>query len=343
MKLKPEQLLHSLQSKKYSVYWITGDEPLLVQESADAARSYFRHDGFEDREIFNVDSEFSWEQFKASSNNLSLFSTKKVLDLRLNNLKLDQGGKAAIDNFIANNNPEFALLITSLKLDKTVLNSKWLKAHEAALALVQVWPMDRNGLVKWLSQRLNTSGIDADREALQILSQKVEGNLLAAMQEIEKLKLLINLKEGSRVSLNAKTIMQVTSDNSRFDAYDLVDAALLGDSQRCQKIIVNLRAEGVYPLLPLNAIIRELRSLSIMIGKKEVGQGLNSILQTSRVWFSRKKAVMNALQRLSSQDIWRMLHRAMEVDKAIKGASLSNPWDEISTLTLDLSGHHIFQ
>ena len=133
MKLKPEQLLHNLQSKQYSVYWITGDEPLLVQESADAARRHFRHDGFEDREIFNVHSEFSWEQFRTSSNNLSLFSNKKIFDLRLNNLKLDQDGKAAIDNFIGNNNPEFALLITSLKLDKTVLNSKWLKAHELSL------------------------------------------------------------------------------------------------------------------------------------------------------------------------------------------------------------------
>ena len=158
MKLKPEQLLQNLQSRKYSVYWIAGDEPLLVQESADLARRHFKNDGFEERQTFIVDSEFSWEHFRNSSNNLSLFSARKVFDLRLNHSKFDQGGKAAIDNFIANRNSEFALLVTSSKLDKATLNSKWFKGHESAIALVQVWPMDRHGLVKWLYRRLSSFG-----------------------------------------------------------------------------------------------------------------------------------------------------------------------------------------
>ena len=351
MKIKAENLLQSMLSNKYSTFWISGDEPLLVQESADLVRKHHRDLGFEDREIFNVDSGFDLERFKNSVNNLTLFSAKKIFELRLgkvtgkngssDKLKLGQNEKTAIDSFINSNNPDFTLIITSLKLDKTSLNSKWLKAHEHLMALVQVWPIDRNGLIKWLSRKLNALNIDADREALLVLSERVEGNLLAANQEVEKLKLLANLGNESRINLDTKTVMQVVGDNSRFDAYDLVDAALLGDSPRCQRIIANLKDEVGNPLFVLNALTRELRSLNNMIDRKESGQRVNSILQTSRIFFHRKQAVTNALQRLSSREVWSMLDKARNIDKAIKGAALQNPWDEISVLVLELGGYRV--
>ena len=351
MKVKPEQLPQTLLANKYSTFWISGDEPLLVQESADLVRKHYRKNGFEEREVFNVDSDFSIKRFTNSVNNLSLFSTKKIIEIRLDKvtgkngsadkLKLGQDEKTAIDTFLINNNPDFVLIITSVKIDRAVLSSKWFRAHESRLALIQVWPIDNKGLLKWLSQELRNSGINADNQALQILSERVEGNLLAAKQEIEKLKLLANLDEKSQVTLDTKTIMQVVANNSRFDIYDLIDTALHGDAERCQKMIANFKEEGTYPLLVLNALTRELRILNNMVLSKESGQRLNSILQTNRVFFNRKQAVTNALNRLSSNHIWRMLDKALQIDKAIKGASFSNPWDEINILVLELSGEKI--
>ena len=352
MKVKSELLPQTLLTNKYSAFWISGDEPLLVQESADFVRQHFRKSGFEEREVFNVDSDFNLERFTNSVNNLSLFSTNKIIELRLDKvngkngsadkLKLGQDEKTAIDTFLINNNPDLALIITSVKIDRAVLSSKWFKTYESLLALIQVWPIDSRGLVKWLSQELRNSGINADNQALQILSEKVEGNLLAAKQEIEKLKLLANLDGKSQITLDTKTVMQVVANNSRFDIYDLIDTALLGDSERCQKMIANFKEEGTYPLLVLNALTRELRILNNMILNKESGQRLNSILQTSRVFFNRKQAVTNAINRLSSNHIWRMLDKALQIDKAIKGASFSNPWDEINILVLELSGEKRF-
>lgn len=353
MKIKAENLTQTLLSGKYSTFWISGDEPLLAQESADLVRKHYRDTGFEDREVFNVDSDFDLERFTNSINNLSLFSAKKIFELRLGKtagkngssekLKLGQSEKTAIDRFMGANNPDFTLIITSLKLDRTLLRSTWLKEHDHLIAQVQVWPIDREGLVKWLAKKLSASRISADKEALRVLSERVEGNLLAANQEVEKLKLLANTNSNSRINLDTKLIMQVVADNSRFDAYDLVDAALLGDSRRCQKIIANLKDEGTHPLFVLNALTRELRDLNNMIGKKEIGQRVNSILQTSKIFFHRKPAVTNALQRISSREVWRMLESAQNIDKAIKGAALRNPWDEISILAMELSGYRVFE
>ena len=351
MKVKSELLPQTLLTNKYSAFWVSGDEPLLVQESADSIRQHFRKNGFEEREVFNVDSDFNLERFTNSVNNLSLFSANKIIELRLDKvtgkngsadkLKLGQDEKTAIDTFLINNNPDFTLIITSVKIDRAVLSSKWLKTYESLLALIQVWPIDNRGLVKWLSQELRNSGINADIQALQMLAEKVEGNLLAAKQEIEKLKLLANLDGKSQITLDTKTIMQVVANNSRFDIYDLIDTALLGDSERCQKMIAHFKVEGTYPLLVLNALTRELRILNSMVINKESGQRLNSILQTNRVFFNRKQTVTKALNRLSSDQIWRMLDRALQIDKAIKGASFSNPWDEINILVLELSGEKV--
>ena len=179
------------------------------------------------------------------------------------------------------------------------------------------------------------------REALQLLTDKVEGNLLAAIQEIEKLKLLANVAGAEKITLNAKTTMQVIADNSRYSVYNLIDSALLGDTARCLKILVNLKGEGVFPLIILGAITRELRVLLPLIEQKERGQGIETIIQSNRIWFNRKKAVAKALQRGTSDDTWKMLASARKIDQSLKGVSSTNPWDEISFLILNLCGQKI--
>lgn len=338
MKLKAEQLARNLKQQLLPVYWLSGDEPLLMQESADLVRQYLREQGYGDREVFNVDRSFSWDGFNQASSNLSLFAERKIIELRLSSSKLDDTGRSALQAFLSEEQTDVIVLISSPRLEKGTMNSKWFKAIESAGVVVQIWPVDRADLAPWLEQRLLRVGIQAEPAALQLLMDKIEGNLLAAMQEIEKLKLLAPTKSNESVRLDAKTVMQVVADSSRYNAFQLVDAALLGDINRAQKILDGLRAEDTYPLVILGAITRELRALLPMLEKRESGQPVNAILQSARVWFNRKQAIGKALNRLHPGDIWQMLDHARLIDQAIKGMSPANPWDEFSLLLSRLAG-----
>ena len=340
MKIKPEQLASVLRSEDKSLYWITGDEPLLVEESASLAYKRFKEANFTEREIFDVERGFKWEQFNHAVNNLSLFSERKIFDVRLQNSKLDQDAKEAIKTFLKVNSADLILLIRSPKLESTQLNSKWFKEIISQIVIVQIWPVGRENLSSWLSQRLIKEGINPDIEALRLLTDKVEGNLLAAIQEIEKLKLLAN-KRGQTINLDANTAMQVIADSSRYNAYNLIDSALLGDSVRSLKILTSLKADGTYPLIILGAITRELRILLPLVKEKDMGKTIGGIIESNRVWFNRKKAVGSLLQRCTTQHLWKMLVRSQKIDQAIKGASSSNPWDELNFLILELCGKNI--
>lgn len=203
---------------------------------------------------------------------------------------------------------------------------------------MQIWPINRDNLTPWLEQRLLREGIHADTEAIHLLVDKVEGNLLAAMQEIEKLKLLTSGASENTIRLDAKTVMQVVADSSRYNAYQLVDAALLGDVSRTQKMLAGLKNEGLFPLIILAAICRELRTLLPMLEKKRDGQGVNAIIQSARVWYNRKQAVAAALARLDTDSIWTLLDHSRLIDQSIKGLSKADPWIELSLLLMHLSG-----
>lgn len=340
MKIKAEELARSLKAGNSNLVWLSGDEPLLMQEAADQARAHFRKQGFSERDIFSIDRSFDWQLFKQATGNLSLFSERKLLDLRLSG-KLEDDGKAALQEFIDDANPDFAVLLSGPRLEAATLKTKWFKALESGAVVVQIWPINKDGLPSWLEQRLLRAGIQAEPDALQLLIDRVEGNLLAAVQEIEKLKLLANSEDGGRIRLDARTVMQVVADSSRYTAFQLVDAALSGDTVRVEKILQGLRAEDVFPLVILGAITRELRSLLPMLEKKEAGQGVNAILQSHHVWFNRKQAVGAALNRLRSADIWAMLDHSRLIDQSIKGLSAANPWDELSLLLLRLAGTRV--
>ena len=338
MIIKAEQLTRTLANNNLPLYWLAGDEPLLMQESADLIRAFYRDNGFTEREVFTVDKSFDWSNFSQATGNLSLFAERKIIELRLSSAKLDDPGKKAIQHYLNDLNPDYLILISSPKLEAATLKTKWFSQIESTGALIQIWPVNRENLGSWLDQRLRRDGIHAEAEAVRLLADKVEGNLLAAMQEIEKLKLLAGDQQGSSIQLDAKTVMQVVADSSRYNVYQLVDAALLGDTVRSQKMLAGLRNEGVYPLVILGALTREFRSLLPMLEKKQQGQGVNAIIQSARVWFNRKQAVASVLARINSESIWQLLDHARLIDQSIKGMSSANPWDELSLMLLRLSG-----
>lgn len=338
MKLKPEQLARQLAKQPPPLLWLAGDEPLLMQESADLVRRYCREKQFGEREVFHVERGFNWDMFLQAGSNMSLFGERKLIELRLASAKPDDAAKKALQAYLDDANPDFLVLVSSPRLEAATLKTKWFQAIEAKSVLVQIWPINHDGLAEWLQQRLLREKISADAEALQILVDRTEGNLLAAVQEIEKLKLLSNAELDAEIHLDANTVLQTVADNSRYTAFAAVDAALEGNAARAQKVLTGLRAEGVASQVILGAVSRELHALLPMVEKREQGQGVNAILQSARVWFNRKRAVGSALQRLSSDTVWQLLDQARRVDQAGKGMLNANPWDELSMLLLVLAG-----
>lgn len=338
MEISSGQLNAQLRPPNRALYWVSGDDPLLMLEAGDAIRSFLRKQGFEQRDLFHVDKNFDWNNFFQLTSSLSLFAEKRVIELRFASAKPDEEGKKALQHFIDNPSADIAVMIIGPKLDKATTSTKWFGNLTANALLVKVWPLKREELPNWLNTRLKAAGISASRDAVAMLADRVEGNLLAAVQDIERIKLAYADNNGTAKRLEASDIVDFVSDNSRLTSFDLIDATLLGETSRAQKILQGLRAEGVHPLPILATFTRELDSLLPMLAQKEQGQTSEVIMRNARVWSNRKTAVKSSLARLSKSEAWQLLHHARLIDGAIKGINLANPWDELSLLSLRLSG-----
>ena len=338
MEISSGQLNAQLRPPNRALYWVSGDDPLLMLEAGDAIRSFLRKQGFEQRDLFHVDKNFDWNNFFQLTSSLSLFAEKRVIELRFASAKPDEEGKKALQHFIDNPSTDIAVMIIGPKLDKATTSTKWFANLMANALLVKVWPLKREELPNWLNTRLKAAGISASRDAVAMLADRIEGNLLAAVQDIERIKLAYADNNGTAKQLEASDIVDFVSDNSRLTSFDLIDATLLGETSRAQKILQGLRAEGVHPLPILATFTRELDSLLPMLAQKEQGQTSEVIMRNARVWSNRKTAVKSSLARLSKSEAWQLLHHARLIDGAIKGMNLANPWDELSLLSLRLSG-----
>jgi DNA polymerase-3 subunit delta len=310
-----------------------------LQEAADAVRSFCRESGFEEREVFNVDRSFDWSQFKETVNNLSLFSERKLIDLRLASPKLEEPGRRALLDYLESPNPDYLLLITSSRVEPATLNTKWFKTLEKAAWFLPVWPLSVAELPDWLGQRLMKAGLRPTPEAIQLLVQRIEGNLLAAVQEIEKLRLLTNPTGDSAIELDAEMVLQSVADSSRYTVFTLLDAALSGDAVRSLRILQGLRDEGIEPLAILGATSAELRRLLPRTKQVEAGQPVARVADEAVGRnFKRKAPVSRALTRLRSAQIYRLLDQARVVDYTVKGLHDGDPWQELEILFLALCG-----
>ncbi len=333
MKVKAEQLGTHLKGQLAPVYLVSGDEPLLVQECCDAIRTAARAQGFGERELFHAESGFDWNLLLTEANSLSLFAEKKILELRIPTGKPgDKGSKALIEYTQAPGDDNLLLVITP-KLDGSTQRSKWVKALESIGAFIQVWPVNSGQLPRWIGQRLQQAGIQASQQAVAVLADRVEGNLLAAVQEIEKLKLLA--PEGE---VDAATMSTVVADSARYNVFNLVDKILAGDAQSAARTLRGLREEGTEPPVVLWALTREIRILVKANDAHLSGQRLESALKSAGVWDTRQPLYKQALRRLKPAQLKAMLRLARNTDQAVKGLSRDDPWQNLTELTLNLSG-----
>jgi DNA polymerase-3 subunit delta len=336
MIIYPDKLEAALKKGLLPIYFFSGDEPLQMGEAADAVRRHAREQGFTEREVMHAEKSFDWNELLASSNAMSLFAEKRVIDLRLPSGKPGKDGGAALAEYAARPPEDTVLLISSGKVDKRSQSAKWYTALDKVGATLQVWPVEAPEMPRWLDQRLRSRGLQPESEASRIIAERVEGNLLAAAQEVDKLVLLI----GSG-PLSAEQAEAAVADSARFDVFGLVDAALEGDAPRLTRMLDGLRGEGVEPILVLWALTRELRSLAEMAAKIEGGKGLDGVL--GQVWGKRKGPVKAGLQRHNKVRWQQMLRRAARLDRVIKGAAPGNAWDELLQLTLLMAGVPLFR
>lgn len=337
MKIRGDQLSSTLARQSAPLYWLAGDEILLLREAADEVRRHWREAGFAEREVFHVEQGFDWNDFLYQLDATSLFAERKLIELRLYGAKLDAGGREAITAWLDKAPEDYRVLITGPRVDSSILSAKWFRNLDDRLVLVQIWPIDRARLPAWLRRRLGAAGIQADDDALQVLTDRVEGNLLAAEQEIEKLTLLAGVGPGANARLTGKDVLRLVSDSSRYDLGKLTDAALRGDAERAQRVLGGLRAEGVFPLLILAVLGRELRQLLGILEQIDQGREIGQAMSAARVWQSRKPIVSQALKRLSADKAQQMLEHCKLIDHSVKGLHRANPWDELSLLVLQFA------
>lgn len=336
MQLKPEQLAQHLKKGLAPLYFIYGDELLLVQEAADAIRAAARAQGYSEREVFNVERDFDWNRLTESSNSLSLFAERRILEVRMPTGKPGDSGGKALREYAARPAEDTLLLIISGKLDAQQRKSKWVTDLEAAGVGIQIWPVDARALPAWIRQRMQGLGLQPSGEAVELLAERVEGNLLACAQEIDKLKLL-----HDRGPVDVAAVTAAVADSSRFDVYGLVDSALAGETGRSLRMLSGLRGEGVEPVLVTWALARELRSLAGMAWEVGKGEPAGVVMGRHRVWKSRQQLVGKALTRHTLATWQGLLADCARLDRMVKGQAPGNPWDELVQLCLRLAGRPV--
>lgn len=333
MNINFEQLDAQLRRGLAPVYLISGDEPLQVQEAADAVRVAARAQGFSERTVMHVETGFDWNELLAAASEMSLFADRKVLDLRMPGGKPGKPGGEALKAYAENPSPDNLLLITTGRLDKPTQNTAWYKALDKAGVSLSIWPPKLQELPAWIERRMRAKGMQPEREACALIAERVEGNLLAAQQEIEKLYILHGAARVNRADVAA-----AVADSARFDAFTLIDSALQGKVARVARIAGSLRSEGEEVLKILGALGREVRSLTLMAHECAAGEKVDAVLNKHRVWQARKSLVRGGLTRHTPAQWDGLLKRCAHLDRVCKGAARGNAWDELLQLALAIAG-----
>ena len=304
---------------------------------SDAIRLAAKKQGYSERQIIEVESGFDWDELIASSNNLSLFAELKLIDLRLPSGKPGRDGSAALCSYCDKPADDTLLLITSGKLDAAQTKSKWYKAIDSVGVTMQIWPVDIAQLPQWITQRARSLALELTTDAAQLLSERMEGNLLACAQELQKLKLLY--PEQSQIGFDE--VEKAAGESARYNIFTLVDAALAGDNARVCRILGGLEGEGIEPVQVAWALDREIRMMATISEAVAQGERPDQAMAQQRVWQKRKPLVQAGLQRHSIKRWHQLQMRMGRVDRMIKSGEAGNRWDELLQLALIISGTRV--
>jgi DNA polymerase-3 subunit delta len=333
MRLRPEQLSAHLAQGLAPLYVVHGDEPLLAIEAGDAIRAAARAAGCEEREVLVVEPGFKWDAFAAASRNLGLFGTRKLVDLRIPGGKPGVEGARVLEDCAANPTPDTTILITLPRLDRATSSSSWFAALEQGGITLEVFPLERADLPRWIASRLERQRQRASAETVQFLADTTEGNLLAARQELEKIGLL--LPEGE---LEQEAVENAVADVARFDVFQLSEAWLSGDAARACRILAALENEGEGVPLLLWQLGEDLHALATVLASTASGTPVAIAVKGARVWGKRQTAIERAARRIAPSAIQPLLLRLARLDALAKGIGRGDVWAQLRDVALALAG-----
>lgn len=340
MQLRLDALDAHLAKTLAPLYVVTSDEHLLAQQALDKIRSKARQDGFVEREILSVDRSFKWGALLAANQSQSLFGDKKIIDLRIPTGKPGRDGGQALQDYVTqlskNPSPDNVTIISYPKLDWASQKSAWVTRLQEAAVYLDIPLIERAQLPGWIARGLKEQGQSAERDALEFIADRVEGNLLAAHQEIQKLGLLYPAG-----ALSAEQIQEAVLNVARYDVFKLNEAILQGDVTRLVRMLDGLKGEGEALPLVLWALAEECRALlKIKIGMQD-GRPLTVLFKEQRIWGGRERLMEPALRRLSVGTLQNALKNAAQIDKLIKGLRVKklsgDAWDAVLQLSLSLA------
>ena len=334
MKLKAAQLAAHLQRHGLvPLCYLMGDEPLQHREGADAIRAQASAAGYRERSVLSVEGRFDWNRLSLEAGNLSLFASRRLLDLRLGDKAPDKEGAAALLAYCQQPPPDTVLLISGGRLSSAAQKSRWVQLIEEKGLLVTVNDIELGQWPQWIEQRLHSRQMRATPEAIKVLAERAEGHLLAAAQEIEKLQLLF-----PNVTIDVPQVLEAVADSARFEVFGWLDAVLNGEVPRLVRQLARLRAEGVEGVLIASLLTREIRALCRLAQARELAQSLEPVFTRQGIWQNRKPLFKKALSRYSQGEWLQCLAQSVQLDRILKGAAPGRAWDALLNLGLRVAG-----
>lgn len=330
MRIFPEKLVQHLEKNPAPVYWIAGDEPLLVQETCDVVRAAALKQGFSERKIFYAEKKEHWHEAIAEANALSLFADKCFIDIRTSVGKLDH---AVLLEYLERPSNDSLILVCTDKVESASQKTQWFKAMEQACAFVPIAALDNSRFPQWLADRAKRKNVNLSADALKLLAEHTEGNLLAAVQELDKFAL-----QFGNTAVNIEQVEASVSDSAHYDVFALNDAMLSGDTTHALKVLQALKLEGTNALAVLGALTRELRQLATATEDVANGMAPQAAMRQLGVWDKRQPVFARALQRLNAKQTREMIVLMATVDQAVKGMAGRDPWDVLESLCLLVCG-----
>ena len=338
MRLSISELPNHLKRGLQSFYFVHGDEPFLCLEACELIRAEAKNQGYTERERYEITDAWDWQGFKANLSALTLFSNKRIIDCRFREDKIGKTAAQALLEIAASPPPDILFLCSTNELDAALRKASWFAALERQVVVLWARPLSREAFSLWLKNRIYKAQLTISEEIYDMLLERTEGNLLAAVQAIEKLQLLqLGLRREGAGALTLETVNQLISVESRFSIFELVDALLMGSISRTQSIFFSLKNEGIEPLLVLWAVTREVRTIIPLARILEAGGPLSQGFREYPVWKTRVEKVKIFLNRVSVSFLHQYLIRAKNLDDLLKGKRLGDGWTELYALCLMLA------
>lgn len=332
MRVAVGQLANQLKKQTPKVLLLNGNETLLLEEALDVIRDHYRNKGFVERNSYAVDVKFEWSQLEQASQNMSLFSESRLIELRIPTAKPGSKGAKyfeALTQTIAFGEMHDAVVVITAGLSKAQRKAKWVNAIDAAGWIVDSYEVKTDQLPQWLKTRFQNRALRVEAGVIDTLANFTEGNLLAAAQIIDQLFVL-----ASDGAVPMELLKQTLEDQSRFTVYSLVDSCLLGIVDDCLHRLERIRTEADNAVLVVWSLAKETRELLRMANDINSGMNISSVMQKNRVWSTRQRFVGAALNRLSRQDLIEILQRIVQLDAIAKGQQPGDIWHELEKLCL---------